>query len=178
MTLPMRLESLKKRIIKIGFFAKLLRHKFAPSDFFPHEKLYRGFKKADLPTETGELEANAFRFPDFGGISCHWCRFSKPEDVTKRTGASPTDGCYSIKVEHARYNGKASTCHDPFPKDDRKNYSHTEIRQLETKDSPDYEPPKTRPRLEKKNQGWSKSERLAYRLFISRNVNREIEPVA
>lgn len=174
----MQLEILKKQITNIGFFSKLLRYKFTPSDFLPQDKLYRGFKKADLPIETGELEANAFRFPDYGGISCNWCRFSKPEDVKKRVGGSTTDGCFSILVEHARYNGKASTCHDPFPKDDKKNYSHMEIRQLEPNEKPDFEPPKTRPRLEKKDQGWSKSERLAYRLYISRNLQREIEPTA
>jgi hypothetical protein len=176
MTFQMQLKFLKKRIVDIRFFAKILRHKFAPYDFLPHEKLYRGFKKTDLPDESGELEANSFKFPDYGGISCNWCRFSKPEDVKKRSGGSSSDGCYSIKVEVARYNGRASTCHDPFPKLDPRNYSHMEIRQLSPTDNPDYEPPKTRRRLEKKDQNWSKSDRLAYRLFISQNVDREIEP--
>lgn len=171
-------ESIKRKLAEKPFFARLLRYQFKPSDFLPHQKLYRGFKKADLPDDTGILAGNHFTFPKRGGISCDWGRFAEPEDVRKRREDSKLDGCYSFTVEHARYNGKASTCHDPCPAQNPKNYAHMEIRQLRPNDDPFHEPPKDCKRLEKAADEWSKSYRLAYREYISRQLTVEIEPSA
>jgi hypothetical protein len=170
-------ESTKRKLADKSFFARILRYKFKPYDFLPHEKLYRGFKKDDLPDDTGMLAGNHFTFPKNGGISCDWSRFAQPADVRRRRKDTEHDGCYSFTVEHARYNGKASTCHDPCPKDNPKNYAHMEIRQLRPKDDPFHEPPKYCKRLEKESDGWSKSCRLAYREYISLKLTIEIEPL-
>jgi hypothetical protein len=137
--------------------------------------LYRGFRKIDLPDQWGALRANSFSFPN---ISCNWNRFSKPLDIRKRAGGLPTDGCYSFTVEQARYDGMVNTCHDPTPINDRKNYAHTELRQLMIGEDFSFEPPKDRPKLEKEKQGWSRSKRLAYRQYISLNLRSEIDPLA
>ena len=123
------------------------------------------------------FEGNHFTFPKKGGISCYWSRFAKPVDVRKRRKDRKQDGCYSFTVENARYNGKASTCHDPNPKLNPNNYAHMEFRQLRQNDDPFYEPPKDCKRLEKAADGWSKSSRLAYREHISRCLIIEVEPL-
>ncbi len=173
----MPFKPLKKQIFDIPFFARLLRYRFLPEDFLPHEKLYRGFRKSDLIEETGELAGNSFTFPDKGGISLNWSRFSKPEDIRKRKNGLPTDGCFSITVEQARYKGKASTCHDPFPSTDPKNYAHMEIRQLLPTEDLYFEPPKDRKKLKKEIQGWPSHIRLAYRQYISISLIKELEPL-
>jgi hypothetical protein len=168
-------KSLKLILVNNSFLARFLRYKFLPTDFLPQEKLYRGYKKADLCEETGMLEGNHFTFPKKGGISCDWSRFAKLIDIRKRRKDAKQEGCYSFTVENARYNGKASTCHDPNPKLNPKNYAHMEIRQLRKNDDPFYEPPQNCKRLEKAVDGWSKSIRLAYREHISRCLTIEIE---
>lgn len=167
--------SLKKKIFNKSFIARIFHHKFSPSDFLPNEKLYRGFRKADIVEETGMLEGNSFTFGSTGGISFNWSRFSKPEDIRKRKNGRITDGCYSITVEQARYDGKVSTCHDPFPSSDPKNYAHTEIRQLKPDEDFNYEPPRDRGKLKKLSEGWSHSEMLSYREHISILRNIEFE---
>lgn len=130
-----------------------------------------------MPEDTGILAGNHFTFPKRDGIPCDWSRFAKPADVRKRREDTKQNGCYSFTVEHARYNGKASTCHDPCPEENPKNYAHMEIRQLRPNDDPFPEPPKNCKRLEKGADLWSKSYRLAYREYISRQLTVEIEPL-
>ncbi|MEE9337301.1 MAG: hypothetical protein V3U87_04410 [Methylococcaceae bacterium] len=150
--------------------SKFAWHKFSPADFNIFDKLYRGFKKSDLDQDTGNLEVNSIRFPDF---SCNWSRFSKPQDVKLRSNGSPSDGCYSFTVEHSRYKEMATPCHDPLKKE--KNYSHIELRQLTIEEQVSFEPPKGR-KLEKQKQGWSKAQRLEYRQNLVFYLIREIEP--
>ena len=165
----------RQNLAKCSLFARLLRYRFVPPDFHPLEKLYRAFRKIDQPEPMSDLRANSFTFPN---ISCNWSRFSKPKDVRKRPGGLPTEGCYSFTVEQARYEGMVNTCHDPFPITDRKNYAHTELRQLMPGEGITFEPPGNRAKLEKAGQGWPPSKRLAYRQYISLHLNREIEPLA
>lgn len=168
----MSLKYLMKQIVKIPFFARLIRHKFHPIDFFADEKLYHGFRDSDLSPDTRKLNVNTIRFPDF---SCNWSRFSQPEDVKRRQNGLQTDGCYSFTVAVARYNGMATTCHDPLPSTDPKNYAHVEVRQLKPDEGIFFEPKKER-ELTKKEEGWSKSQRLAYRTNMTLHLLREIEP--
>lgn len=167
----MLLKNLRQQILKIPFFARMIGHKFNPIDFLSDEKLYHGFRNSDLLPETGNLEVNTIRFPDF---SCNWSRFSKPEDIKRRTNGLPTDGCYSFTVSVARYKEMATTCHDPNPPTDPTNYSHVEVRQLMTGEGINYEPPKNR-KLNKEKQGWSPSQRFEYRQNIVFHLQREFE---
>jgi hypothetical protein len=166
----MQLNFLKKLSEIYPSLSKIIWHKFSPSDFKICDKLYRGFKKSDLDQDTGILEVNSIRFPDF---SCNWSRFSKPEDVRLRSNGSPSDGCYSFTVEHSRYKKMATPCHDPSKKE--KNYSHVELRQLTVEEPVSFEPPKKR-KLDKQKDGWSKAQRLEYRQNLAFNLSREIEP--
>lgn len=169
----MLFKTLKQKLLKNPNITRLFRIKFKPSDFLPEEFLYRCFRLSDCDEETGDLEVNSIRFPDF---SCNWSRFSSPVDIRHRNRGQITDGCYSFTVEQARYNEMATACHDPFPKTDRKNYAHTEVRQLKPDESVCFEPPKKR-KLKKEKDGWSPSQRLDYRQHIASNLNREIEPL-
>jgi len=167
-------QPLKHNLAKVPQFAKLLKHKFKPSDFNPSERLFRGFRLSETEQETGEIKANGIRFPDF---SCNWERFSKPEDVKKRTGGLKTDGCYAFSVETSRFKKMATTCHDPNPEKDPKNYSHVEVRQLLPTEDIFDEPPKER-ELKKQIEGWSPSQKLEYRQHIVYHHERLIEPTA
>jgi hypothetical protein len=171
----MQSEHLKKRLAKCRFLARLLRHRFVPSDFHPLERLYRRFRIIDQPDPMSELRANSFSFPN---ISCNWSRFSKPKDVRKIPDSLPTDGCYSFTIEQARYEGMVNACHDPFPITNKRNYAHTELRQLKPGEGIAFEPPGDRAKLEKAKDGWSNAKKLAYRQYISLNLKREIEPLA
>lgn len=145
-------------------------HKYKPSDFELDDRLFHAFKSADLD-ENNQIEVNVIRFPDF---SCNWDKFSNAESVRHRTNGSATDGCFSIKVRHARFNNMATACHDPLK--DENNYSHVEIRQLSKEENVFFEAPKNR-KLEKESQGWSKRQRLEYRQHLVFNLVRELEPV-
>lgn len=152
----------------MSFLHQSLRRKYLPEDFISREKLYHGFRKADLDEKDSRLKANSIRFPDF---SCNWSRFSKSEDIRKREHGKPTDGCFSFSVENSRYKKMATPCHDPV----FRMYAHTEIRQLRLDENIFYQPPKKR-KLDKLEHGWSRSQRLEYRMNIVNNLVREIEP--
>lgn len=138
--------------------------KFTPSDFEPHQKLYRGFDLEDFPPDTEKLYLNSIDFPD---LSCNWSRFSDPSSVRERPNANKTDGCYSFTVRDARYKKIATPCHDP----DDDNYSHTEVRQLKKDESVDCEPPKNR-RLK---SAWASKDRAEYRQNIINELVIELE---
>ena len=140
--------------------------KHIPSDYLPHDRLYRGFRIHDMNEDAGVLEANAIRFPDF---SCNWGRLSEPADVRRRQGALPTDGCFSFSVSTAQFEHMATPCHDPLPE----NPSHTEVRQLREDESLTFEPPKGR-KLQSHN--WSRTNRMRYRQNIINNMSIEFEP--
>jgi hypothetical protein len=139
-------------------------HRYKPSDFEPSERLFRGFQLSNIVAETGEIDTDSIKFPDF---SCNWERFSKPEDVKRRAGGRETDGCYAFTVEVARYLNMATVCHDPMPD----NYAHVEVRSLRPGESVDYEPPK-------KRKFRPESKKFEYRQNIIYNLQRLIEPTA
>jgi hypothetical protein len=146
-----------------------MHRKYAPRDYKANEKLYRGYRKADLDEATNSLQANSITFPDF---SCNWSRFSTPDKIRERENGKPTDGCFAFTVEVSRYKGMATPCHDPIIP---QNYSHTEVRQLTSTETIDCEPPKQR-KLESDN--WSKSKRLEYRQNIVNNLTLELKATA
>ena len=158
-------QFLKPKLASIPEIAKLIHHKYGPSDFQPLESIFHGFRLSDLEQQSEEIMANSIRFPDF---SCNWERFSKPQNVKKRTGGRKTDGCYAFTIETARYKNMETTCHDPYPESDPRNYSHIEVRQLLPTESIYEEPPKGR-KLKKQIEGWSLSQRLEYRQNIAYN---------
>ena len=119
----MPIKFLQRKIQESRFLCKVCFVKFSPSDYLAGERLYRGFSKADLCEETGTIQLNAIKFPDF---SCNWGRFSKPKSVRYRKKGKNFEGCFSFTVENACFQCMATPCHDPL----LKNYSHTEIRQL------------------------------------------------
>lgn len=160
---------ISETIAKNSVIAKVLWYKYQPCDFKPEEKLYHAFKSSDLDANN-LLEVNAIRFPDF---SCNWSRFSKPESVRFRKNGCITDGCFSITTKDSRYKDMATPCHDPLKNE--KNYSHIEIRQLKKEEDIYFEPPKNR-KLEKENEGWSRSQRLEYRKHLVFKLVREFEP--
>jgi hypothetical protein len=141
---------------------------YKPADFLTEQKLYIGYRKADINDGSDSIELNFFRFPDF---SCQWERFSKPENVRLRENGLPTDGCISIKVENAQYEKMATPCHDPNPTI----YAHTEIRQLKENEPLTFEPPKCR-KLSSHN--WSKTQKREYRQHLVHSHNVEIEALA
>jgi len=150
---------------------ELFQHKYNPSDFDLSERLFRGFRMADIDKESGKILANSIRFPDF---SCNWERFSAPDDVKRRNNGLETDGCYAFTVEVSRYNNMATPCHDPNPINDPDNYAHVEIRQLDLSKNENVleEPPHGRPKM------WPKSKRIEYRQNIVYKLERIIEPTA
>jgi hypothetical protein len=143
-----------------------LNKEYTPADFLAEEKLYRGFKRNEL-NEQSILMADVIHFPDF---SCNWSRYSTPDDIRKREGGRPTDGCFSFTVETARYQKIATTCHDPLDN----NYSHTEVRQLLPDEDVSIEPPKAR----KLKQGWAKRKRLEFRQNLANNLTIELDALA
>lgn len=163
----MLLKFIKTIAAKVPVLARLTGYRFRPKDYAESDRLYRGYQQAEIDEETGKLEANAIRFPDF---SCNWSRFSSPSDVLRRENSLPGDGCYSFSVLQARYKSMGTGCHDPLPK----NYSHTEVRQLKPDENVFVEPPKNR-KLEKAKDGWSKSSKLEYRQNIVFNLEIEIQ---
>ncbi|HEX2955675.1 MAG TPA: hypothetical protein VHO70_02520 [Chitinispirillaceae bacterium] len=142
--------------------------KYAPSDYSPQDRLFRGYRLSDINEGTQNIEANAISFPDF---SCNWNRFASPGSIRDRDNGLPTDGCYSFTVEVAQYGKMATPCHDPI----EGNYSHTEVRQLTEEEPVSFEPPKKR-KLESHN--WSKSKRREYRQNIVNNLHIEIQATA
>lgn len=172
----MLFENLKKILFKNNTIARLFRHKFMPADFLPQERLYRGFRETECDETTGVLMANTINFP-LPDCSCNWSRLSRPIDVGRRVGGLPTDGCYSFTVRDARFQEKATPCHDLFPPSDPENYAHVEVRQLLPEEDIFFEPPHDR-RLEREIEGWSRSQRLEYRQNIVLNLLRELEPIA
>jgi hypothetical protein len=142
--------------------------KYTPEDYLSKDRLFRGFKKADLNEGSDRIELNAISFPDF---SCNWSRFSEPKDIRIRENGRPTDGCFSFSVETSRFNDMATPCHDPLPE----NYSHTEIRQLKQDEPITFEPPKKR-KLESNN--WGKTKRQLYRQNIINHLKIELEATA
>ncbi|MDD5672630.1 MAG: hypothetical protein PHC61_00580 [Chitinivibrionales bacterium] len=129
------------------------RPPYKPADYLSTERLFIGYRKADINEGTEKIELNFFRFPDF---SCNWERFSTSKDVRLREKGLPTDGSISLLVKSAQYQKMATPCHDPLTE----NYSHTEIRQLTVDEPLTYEPPKGR-KLESHN--WSSTKRREYR---------------
>jgi hypothetical protein len=142
--------------------------KYAPADYNPEDRLFRGYRLSDLNEDGLKIEANSVSFPDF---SCNWSRFSKPESVRNRENGLPTDGCYSFSVEAARFENMATTCHDPL----ESNYSHTEVRQLKDMEPVSFEPPKRR-KLESNN--WCRNNRRRYRQNMVNNLIIEIQATA
>ena len=163
----MQSKLIKTIAVRVPAFAKLTGHLFSPKDYYETERLFRGYRRSEVNEETGTLEANSIRFPDF---SCNWSRFSTPPEVLHRENSRPGDGCYSFSVLQARYKSMGTGCHDPLPK----NYSHTEVRQLKPDEDVFTEPPKGR-KLDKAKDGWLKSARLEYRQNIVFNMTIEIE---
>jgi hypothetical protein len=167
-------QYLNHKLIFIPQIGRLRRYKYSPCDFRPTERIFRGFRLSDVENGSEEIKANSIRFPDF---SCNWERFSRPKDVKKRAGGLKTDGCYSFRIETSRYNKMATTCHDPNPIEDPKNYAHVEVRQLLPTENVFDEPPKKR-ELKKEKEGWSPSLKLQYRQNIVFNLTIEIAPIA
>lgn len=126
--------------------------------------MFRGYQRSHIDPETGRIAADSIKFPDF---SCNWERFSKPEDVRRRTGGLDTDGCYAFTVGTARFKGMATACHDPISG----NYAHVEVRVLRSGQSVYDEPPKGQ-RIN------SKAKKLEYRKNIVDNLELLIEPTA
>jgi hypothetical protein len=146
-----------------------LKEKFTPADFLDDDKLYRGFRKNELDNMS-KIQVDTIRFPDF---LCNWSRFSSPKDIREREGGRPTDGCFSVAVETARYKKMATTCHEPL----ENNYSHSEVRQLHPNEDIFTEPPKGR-KLEKERDGWARKDRLAYRQNLTNNLTVELDALA
>ncbi|WP_150107880.1 hypothetical protein [Methylobacter tundripaludum] len=164
------LTQLKPLIVKkYPLIMRLCWLKHKPSDFDLKDKLFHAFNSDDL--DDNKINVNAIRFPDF---SCNWDRFSKPISVRDRKNGSKNDGCFSITAEDSRYKDMATPCHDPLKEE--KNYSHIEIRQLTKDENVFFEPPKKR-KLEKEIQGWSRSQRLEYRMHLVNRLVREFEPL-
>jgi hypothetical protein len=141
---------------------------FKPVDYLPKERLFVGYRKADINEGTEDLELNFFRFPDF---SCNWERFSKAEDVRLRENGLPTDGSISLLVETTQHQKMATPCHDPVPKI----YAHSEVRQLTDSEPLTFEPPKERKLV---SNNWSKSKRREYRQYLANNHEIEIEALS
>lgn len=89
--------------------------------------LYRAFSEDDFDYDLDRFKPEHIRFPDY---SCHWNRYSKPEDIQYRKNGSPTDGCYSIKVRDAKYKNLARPVHDPIEEVNYENYAHVDVRTL------------------------------------------------
>lgn len=142
------------------------RPKLSPMEFYPSDKLYRGFK-ADELDDSGTLDANTLRLPD---LSCNWSRISLPNDIRFRMPGCENDGCYSFTVEAARFDQFATICHAPICDEEIENYSHSEIRELFEGESVLSEPPQNRGK--KKSR---KAKRFAWRTHLINNLVIEFE---
>jgi hypothetical protein len=147
------------------------RPTLSPVDFQATDRLFRGFSLADLD-DHGEIDVASFEPRD---LSCNWERFSVTSDVLHRPNGRETDGCYSLSVETARYRELATPCHDPINSPPLENYSHVEIRWLNSGESVASHPPHGRTPSRSKT---AKAARLNWRTNAVRQIRIEFEATA
>jgi hypothetical protein len=135
------------------------------------DHLYRAFSLADLD-DAGNIDVASFESSD---LSCNWSRFAIASDIRHRENGRPTDGCYSITVEVARYRRMATPCHDPIQTPEFENYAHVEIRWLHSGESVLDSPPHGRKNRSGKA---AKADRLAWRTNAVRQLRIELDTTA
>lgn len=118
------------------------RAKLACTAFSETDRLFRGFRKAELDPHTGQLDIDSLsaslKLPD---LSCNWDRYSHPEDVRFRKPGCEREGCYSFTVAAVRFESYANAIHDPTTVEGTENYAHVEIRPLRELDTFEVEIP-------------------------------------
>ena len=144
-----------------------------PKDFSISDRLYIAFRREKTNTANRLVppwrnipSLQTIRFPD---SSCNWSRFSRPSDVWFRENGASGDGCFAIRVEHARFESKATVAHDPL-QSPVENYSHSEIRELQEGESIYAVPPKNRKVM-------NRTERQKYRAHLREHMDILIYPV-
>ena len=129
--------------------------------------LYRWFDEEDFDVISGSIKPEHLRSPDY---SCNWSKYSFPHDVRHKEGEYSNDGCYSIKVEDAKYMKFATPVHDPIKKENYENYSHSDVRRLKPDEPEDFLPPPDR-KLSK-----SRAAKLEYRQHVINSLCIEFYP--
>ena len=137
------------------------------NSFTRDELLYRWFSEEDLDDISGSIKPEHLRSPDY---SCNWSKFSFPNDVKHKKDHYSNDGCYSIKIEDAKYKKFATPVHDPIEEEDYENFSHVDVRRLKPSEPENFIPPPDR-KLSK-----SRASKLEYRQHVINNLNIEFYP--